>query len=57
MDFLVGQAVAYLKISSLALVIMVGVWVLAKVFVTLHDRNNSRPDDDGPDKSTPPLRR
>ena len=47
MDFLAGQAIAWLKIASLALVIVAVVWGLAKISVAFHNR--SQPPADGND--------
>jgi len=47
MNFAAGLAMAYVKILSVALVIMLGVWVLAKISVALHNRNH--PSADGND--------
>ncbi len=47
MDFAAGLAMAYVKILSVALVIMVGVWLLAKISVALHNR--AHPPADGND--------
>ena len=47
MDFLVGQSIAWLKIASLALVIVAVVWGLAKIFVAFHNRFH--PSADGND--------
>ena len=38
MDFLASQAIAYLKIVSLALVIMAVVWGMARIFQAFHNR-------------------
>lgn len=49
MNFAAGLAMAYLKILSVAFAIMVGVWVLAKISVALHNRFHPAPDGDGTD--------
>ncbi len=46
MSFLVGQALAWLKISVLAMAIVAVIWVLAKISVALHQRRDGSADDD-----------
>jgi len=48
MEFMAGQAVAYLKIISLALVIMAGVWGVARISTAFYNR--AQPSGDGDDK-------
>ena len=43
-----GQALAWLKISVLALAIVAVVWVMAKISVALHQRRDGSADDDPP---------
>lgn len=49
MDFAAGLVVAYAKILSVALVIMVGVWVLAKISVAFYNRTHPPADDNDHD--------
>lgn len=49
MNFAAGLVMAYMKILSVAFVIMLGVWVLAKISVALHNRSHPAPDGDGSD--------
>jgi hypothetical protein len=42
MDFALGLSLAYIKILSLAAVIMVIVWGAAKVSVAIHQRKNEK---------------
>ena len=48
MSFLVGQALAWLKISVLAVAIVAVIWVIAKISVALHQRRDGSADDDHP---------
>ncbi len=50
MDFVLGLSLAYMKILSLAAVIMVAVWGAAKVSLALHQRKTKKttaPEGDG----------
>jgi len=44
MDFALGLSLAYMKILSLAAVIMVIVWLAAKVSLALHQQKIEKPD-------------
>lgn len=48
MSFLAGQALAWLKISVLAVAIVAVIWVIAKISVALHQRRDGSADDDPP---------
>ena len=42
MDFVLGQSIAYMKIFSLAAVIMVIIWGAAKVSLAIHKRKSEK---------------
>ena len=48
MSFIAGQALAWLKISVLAVAIVAVIWVIAKISVALHQRRDGSTDDDTP---------
>ncbi len=48
MSFIVGQALAWLKISVLAVAIVAVIWVIAKISVALHKRHDGAADEDPP---------
>ncbi|MCH7864884.1 MAG: hypothetical protein IIC56_06700 [Proteobacteria bacterium] len=48
MSFMAGQALAWLKISMLAVAIVAVIWGMAKISVALHKRHDGSGDDDPP---------
>ena len=48
MSFIAGQALAWLKISVLAVAIVAVIWGIAKISVALQQRRDGSADDDTP---------
>ena len=48
MSFMAGLALAYLKISVLAMAVVAVIWVIAKISVALHQKRDEPSDDDPP---------
>lgn len=46
MSFMAGLALAYLKISVVAVVIVAVIWVIAKISVALHQPQDDPADED-----------
>ncbi len=44
MSFMAGQAIAYLKVFSLGLVIMALIWAAGKIWLAFYNRRQGPPD-------------
>ena len=54
MGMAAGLSIAYMKILSLAAVIMACIWVAAKVWLAYYQKNVAQPNDQGEGGTTDP---
>jgi uncharacterized BrkB/YihY/UPF0761 family membrane protein len=54
MGMAAGLSIAYIKILSLAALIMACIWVTAKVWLAYYQKNIAQPNDQGGDGTTDP---